>query len=185
VIVAGLFSFSWTQAFDFPPEATRLDGQLREALDRTRAARSALAKADANANTANGPDDVSDEETDTVIGAEPETEIEVSPVVTGFGAEAASAFGEVDPGSFYEPSYRERLAVIVTSIVQDQGPLREDRLVQVVARLHGFKRAGREIRDRGAGERSHVRGCRALRLARGNGPCGMEPVPGASSRRHI
>ena len=32
VIVAGLFSFSWTQAFDFPPEARRLDAGLLRAM---------------------------------------------------------------------------------------------------------------------------------------------------------
>jgi amino acid transporter len=31
VIVAGLFSFSWAQAFDFPPEARRIDGSLLRA----------------------------------------------------------------------------------------------------------------------------------------------------------
>ena len=32
VIVAGLFSFSWAQAFDFPPEARRLDASLVRAI---------------------------------------------------------------------------------------------------------------------------------------------------------
>ena len=32
VIVAGLFSFSWAQAFDFPPEAQRLDAGLLRAI---------------------------------------------------------------------------------------------------------------------------------------------------------
>jgi amino acid transporter len=32
VIVAGLFSFSWAQAFDFPPEARRLDANLVRAM---------------------------------------------------------------------------------------------------------------------------------------------------------
>ena len=32
VIVAGLFSFSWAQAFAFPPEARRLDGNLLRAV---------------------------------------------------------------------------------------------------------------------------------------------------------
>jgi amino acid transporter len=32
VIVAGLFSFSWAQAFDFPPEARHLDGSLLRAM---------------------------------------------------------------------------------------------------------------------------------------------------------
>jgi amino acid transporter len=32
VIVAGLFSFSWSRAFDFPPEARRVDGSLLRAM---------------------------------------------------------------------------------------------------------------------------------------------------------
>ena len=32
VIVAGLFSFSWAQAFDFPPEARRFDARLMRAM---------------------------------------------------------------------------------------------------------------------------------------------------------
>src|SRR4029077_19482776 len=32
VIVAGLFSFSWAQAFDFPPAARRLDASLLRAM---------------------------------------------------------------------------------------------------------------------------------------------------------
>ncbi len=32
VIVAGLFSFSWAQAFDFPPEARRVDAHLMRAM---------------------------------------------------------------------------------------------------------------------------------------------------------
>ena len=39
VIVAGLFSFSLAQAFDFPPEATRFDAGLLSALGAAAAAR--------------------------------------------------------------------------------------------------------------------------------------------------
>jgi hypothetical protein len=53
-----------------------------------------------------------------------------------------------DPGLFYDPIYRDRLGALVADLLRKQGPLREDRLVQAVARLHGFGRTGREIRDR-------------------------------------
>lgn len=52
------------------------------------------------------------------------------------------------PELFYDPVYRDRLGALVAGLLREQGPLREDRLVQAVARLHGFGRAGREIRDR-------------------------------------
>ncbi len=51
-------------------------------------------------------------------------------------------------GLFYDPAYRTCLGALVAGLLRLQGPLREDRLVQAVARLHGFGRAGREIRDR-------------------------------------
>jgi very-short-patch-repair endonuclease len=53
-----------------------------------------------------------------------------------------------EPELFYDAAYRDRLSVLVAELLRKQGPLREDRLVQAVARLHGFGRAGREIRDR-------------------------------------
>lgn len=51
-------------------------------------------------------------------------------------------------GLFYHPAYRDRLRALVAGPLREQGPLREDRPVQAVARLHGLGRAGREIRDR-------------------------------------
>ncbi len=56
--------------------------------------------------------------------------------------------GGADPTLFYEPSYRQRLGDLTTALLTDSGPMREDRLVQAVARLHGFGRTGREIKDR-------------------------------------
>ena len=53
-----------------------------------------------------------------------------------------------EPALFYDPAYRDRLGALIVELLRKQGPLREDRLVQAVARLHGFGRAGREIRDR-------------------------------------
>jgi hypothetical protein len=53
-----------------------------------------------------------------------------------------------DPSLFYEENYRPRLAAIVTEAIAALAPVRDDRLVQHIARLHGFGRAGREIRER-------------------------------------
>jgi len=54
----------------------------------------------------------------------------------------------VDPVRFYEDGYRDTLATLIAGEVASQGPLRRDRLIQRIARLHGFQRAGREIQER-------------------------------------
>ncbi|WP_198384763.1 DUF3320 domain-containing protein [Roseomonas sp. KE2513] len=53
-----------------------------------------------------------------------------------------------DPSRFYEDEYRPVLSAIISTILVREGPLRLDRLVQRVARAHGFQRAGREIQER-------------------------------------
>ena len=123
----------WTNA---AREADRLHGQLRDALEEARAARAARAKSEVSEAASPAP--------------EPEIEpIEASGMTLALEtgslplAETAAA-----PDMFYEPFYRERLGALVAGLLREQGPLREDRLVQAVARLHGFSRAGREIRDR-------------------------------------
>ena len=54
----------------------------------------------------------------------------------------------VDAGQFYEDDYRATLAVMVASELASSGPLRQDKLIQRIARLHGFQRAGHEIQER-------------------------------------
>jgi very-short-patch-repair endonuclease len=68
---------------------------------------------------------------------------------------AASAACAVDtplpsaaPDRFYDADYTNQLTAIVRELLIRQGPLREDRFVQAVARLHGFQRAGQTIRER-------------------------------------
>jgi len=53
-----------------------------------------------------------------------------------------------DPAMFYEESYQACLAAIVTEAIAALAPVRDDRLVQHVARLHRFSRVGREIKER-------------------------------------
>jgi very-short-patch-repair endonuclease len=53
-----------------------------------------------------------------------------------------------DPALFYDDDYRTPLAVMVVAELAKSGPLRLDRLVQRIARAHGFQRAGREIQER-------------------------------------
>lgn len=130
----------WTKA---AREAARLDGALRERLTAAQAMRATR-----------------DEEVreHTVI-AEPTIGAlaidDAEPAVDGSEGvpptpdnELTAAAAGVMQERFYEPSYRDSLAAIVAQVLTDQGPMREDRLVHAVARLHGFKRSGREIRDR-------------------------------------
>ena len=55
---------------------------------------------------------------------------------------------DADPARFYQDDYRLILTNMVVSELANTGVLRQDRLVQRIARMHGFQRAGREIQDR-------------------------------------
>lgn len=49
---------------------------------------------------------------------------------------------------FYEPSYDAVLRSLVAHVLASEAPIAETLLVQRIARAHGFRRAGRIIRDR-------------------------------------
>ena len=121
----------WTNA---GREAERLHGQLQEGLDRARRARAERDDAEQR------PDAPPIEEDAAVQASPPEPD-------TGAGDDTPGT-GQVSASLFYDPAYRDQLAAAVTGILSERGPLREDRLVQAVARMHGFGRAGREIRER-------------------------------------
>lgn len=53
-----------------------------------------------------------------------------------------------DPELFYSAEYDPVLKEMVRHIVEQEGPIHEDVLVRRVARRHGFRRAGRQIRER-------------------------------------
>ncbi len=123
----------WTNA---GREADRLHGQLRDGLEQARAARAVRAESEVSEGVSLAP--------------EPEPEpLNASGMATA-GKTSSMPLGTTNPAPemFYEPSYRDRLGALVAGLLQEQGPLREDRLVQAVARLHGFSRASREIKDR-------------------------------------
>lgn len=110
-------------------EAERLHAELRAALDRARQARDIRDRNEpATAKPADAPAEV------------PRS---VQAAVTDAGPH-----GRPDAGRFYDEDYRAELGAIVAAALMADGPVREDRLVQTVARLHGFQRAGREIRER-------------------------------------
>lgn len=54
----------------------------------------------------------------------------------------------VDPDQFYQPGYDAILQDMVLHVIDTEGPVHEEVLVRRIARAHGFKRAGRQIRDR-------------------------------------
>ena len=49
---------------------------------------------------------------------------------------------------FFDLDYLPTLRAIVATTLKENGPLREDILVQIIARQHGFGRAGKDIRER-------------------------------------
>ena len=62
-------------------------------------------------------------------------------------ADLAGCGFELEPGRFYEPSYRCAIEAAVAHVVACEAPLFEDLLVRRVARAHGIGRAGRSVRE--------------------------------------
>jgi hypothetical protein len=54
----------------------------------------------------------------------------------------------IDPQRFHDPSYDATLSVLVRHVLAAEAPIAETLLIQRIARVHGFQRAGRIIRDR-------------------------------------
>lgn len=54
----------------------------------------------------------------------------------------------LDPERFYEPAYDAALSAVIDAVVTREAPLLDEVLVRRVARLHGFQRAGAQIRER-------------------------------------
>ncbi len=159
----------WTNA---AREADRLHGQLGDALGKARAERAArcaphgspddmgempvaAAEAPDNGVTAMPPGEAGLEHHPTERGhpldedarQNKEPEIPSDPLRSEKALAPRETAG-LAPELFYDPAYRGRLGALVAGLLRDQGPLREDRLTQAVARLHGFGRSGREIKDR-------------------------------------
>jgi very-short-patch-repair endonuclease len=53
-----------------------------------------------------------------------------------------------DPDSFFDVTYNQTLAGMITHVVEIEGPVREDLLAKCIARAHGWTRTGARIRDR-------------------------------------
>ncbi len=52
-----------------------------------------------------------------------------------------------EPELFYDTDYRERLNAMIRYIISVEAPVHEDVLIRRIARHHGFRRAGRQIRE--------------------------------------
>ncbi|MGC9327653.1 MAG: DUF3320 domain-containing protein, partial [Candidatus Hinthialibacter sp.] len=52
-----------------------------------------------------------------------------------------------EPDQFYSDEYASRLTDMINLVIDIEGPIHEDVLARRIARHHGFKRAGRQIRD--------------------------------------
>lgn len=85
-----------------------------------------------------------EEEPEIVVAAEPTTPD--SSELTDSVSSPASIV--VDSARFYDEGYRATLSALIARELSNHGPLRRDRLIQRVARAHGFQRAGREIQER-------------------------------------
>jgi Protein of unknown function (DUF3320) len=53
-----------------------------------------------------------------------------------------------EPDQFFEPTYSTHLAELIAKIVHQESPVKDDVLVERVARAHGFLRSGNRIRER-------------------------------------
>ncbi|HDS5590178.1 TPA: DUF3320 domain-containing protein [Enterobacter hormaechei subsp. xiangfangensis] len=56
--------------------------------------------------------------------------------------------GKTDPEKFYVGGYDETLKALIADVLNAESPLLDTTLVQRIARVHGFSRAGRLIRER-------------------------------------
>jgi very-short-patch-repair endonuclease len=62
-------------------------------------------------------------------------------------ADPASSGCAPDPELFYDPLHRKRIRAMVSHVIEIEGPIYEDLLVQRLARAHGFSRAAGRIRE--------------------------------------
>jgi very-short-patch-repair endonuclease len=54
----------------------------------------------------------------------------------------------LQPDQFFEPTYSVLLAELIAKVVQQESPVKNDVLVERIARAHGFLRSGNRIRER-------------------------------------
>lgn len=143
--LARVWSTDWWH--DTPGALDRLDATLRTMLDEARAADAIRAGERAAAQTvayAGEPGD-REEPADTPPEDVPATlDLGGDYRCTGF-ADLAS---RIEPDRFHEPAYTATLREMIGRVIAAEAPIRDDLLVERIARAHGFRRSGRAIRDR-------------------------------------
>jgi len=143
--LARVWSTDWWH--DAPGALDRLDATLRTMLDEARerdAIRAAERTAAEPVTHADGSSD-SGEPTGAPSDDEPATlDLGGDYRRTSF----ADMTTRVDPDRFHEPAYTAVLREMIGRVMTAEAPIRDDCLVERVARAHGFKRSGRAIRDR-------------------------------------
>jgi hypothetical protein len=132
---------------DAPGALDRLDAALRARLEESRAlqaARDAARAVTAPEAPVLAPSD----------GAPPivDNDQAESPTLALGGDYARTSFaemaGRIDPIQFHEPGYTATLREMIGRVIAAEAPIRDDLLVERIARTHGFRRSGRVIRDR-------------------------------------
>ena len=123
----------------------RLDASLRQLLEDARKGR-----AEAEAKRPVEPE-ASSPSTAEVEPTGDTADEDVPAEVLG-GDYAKTDFAEIgtaiDAARFAEPAYSAVLRRMILQVVASEAPIRDDLLVERIARAHGFKRSGRLIRDR-------------------------------------
>lgn len=64
------------------------------------------------------------------------------------GGNFADLTARIEPERFHEPAYTTALREMIGHVMAAEAPIRDDCLVERIARAHGFRRSGRAIRDR-------------------------------------
>ena len=157
----------WTNA---PRETDRVDRALRTLLTKAREARARQEELDREALPAVAPIALHEEPSVKQLPESLEL-VEGEPLPTAANVAVIEPVPEREPqfargpsevpetvvapsgptpvqSRFFDLDYLPTLRAIVAATLAGNGPLREDVLVQVVARQHGFGRAGKDIRER-------------------------------------
>jgi len=69
-----------------------------------------------------------------------------TPFKAGTTSNAITTPAQIDPNCFYEPAYLLTIKSLAMSMIERNGPISFDHLCETIARLHGFKRTGSQIK---------------------------------------
>jgi hypothetical protein len=86
------------------------------------------------------------------VELEPDSNIKFGDPIQGGTIYQTTDYSEfldrISPDGFYDESYDETLVDLIRLTLKIEAPIADDLLVQRIARVHDFKRAGRVIRER-------------------------------------